>query len=194
MNRYIVYLQNTASRHTPKDANVMLLKARKLIEPNAIVRDVRISKKYIELDISTSDALDISTAIRSLETLSKLDSYRHITERHMEKDKAIQIAMELFNEEKYWEAHETLEYVWKNSSGIEKQILNGIILVAAAFVHEEKNETDVCLSILERAKKKLEEQGSYKGIDIYRLVNMISEIIKSGNVERFKLGVVTSSK
>ena len=55
--------------------------------------------------------------------------YEEILERHMEKDKAHQRFDTLFNDERYWEAHENLEYVWKNATGTEKEILNGIILV-----------------------------------------------------------------
>ncbi|MDQ3718761.1 MAG: DUF309 domain-containing protein, partial [Thermoproteota archaeon] len=94
----------------------------------------------------------------------------------------------LFNDEKYWQAHEGLEHVWRNSTGIEKEILNGIILVAAAFVHDEKDEHDICISILERAIKKLDKaEGIYYGIDISRIANRISEIIKTGRVERFTI-------
>ena len=33
-----------------------------------------------------------------------------------------------------------LEEIWKESTGAEKRILNGIILIDAAFVHYQKNE------------------------------------------------------
>src|SRR5215218_3490092 len=130
MERYMVHLRNTMP-YTPKDATALLRRARERVGPEATIRDARVSKKYIEFDTSIPDGVDLNTIIERLEAISPLGSYEHIIERHMEKDKAIKRAMQLFNDEKYWEAHEALEYVWKNTSGVEKDILNGIILVAA---------------------------------------------------------------
>jgi uncharacterized protein len=92
----------------------------------------------------------------------------------------------LFNTEKYWGAHEVLESVWKNSYGNEKALLNGLILISAAFVHDEKNESEICISILKRAMVKLEGvKGYYFGIKLDEVKNRISEIVKTGNIEHF---------
>jgi hypothetical protein len=187
MKRYMVHLQNTTP-YNPKDATALLRRARELVEPEVTIRDARVSKKYIEFDTSIPDSTDVSTIIERLEAISPLSNYEHIIERHMEKDKAIKRAMQLFNDEKYWEAHEALESVWKNASGIEKDILNGIILIAAAFVHDEKNEPDVCLSILQRARKKLGgASGTYYGMDVNKIADRISQIVTSGKIDRFTI-------
>jgi len=186
MQRYLVHLQNRA--YTPKDAAALLCRARELVEPKVVVRDVRVSRKYIEFDISTPDDMDASELTGKLKAISPLVSYEHVVERHIGKDEAIEGAVELFNDEKYWGAHEALESVWKGASGDEKSILNGIILVAAAFVHDEKDEPEICLSILQRARKKLEGTGGrYHGIDIDRVGDLISRIINSGRIERFTI-------
>jgi uncharacterized protein len=187
MKRYMLHLQNTMP-YTPKDATALLHRARELVEPEASIRDARISKKYIEFDTSIRGEMNVKTIMARLEAIAPLASYDEVIERHMEKDKAIKRAVDLFNDEKYWEAHEGLEYVWKNAIGIEKEILNGIILVAAAFVHDEKGEQDVCISILQRARKKLDRtSGDYYGIDTNRIADMISEIINTGKVDRFTI-------
>jgi hypothetical protein len=158
------------------------------VEPNATIRDTRVSKRYIEFDASIPEDMGVNTIIQSLEAIASLASYDHIVEHQMNKDEAIKRAMELFNDEKYWQAHEALEYVWKNSMGVEKDILNGLILVAAAFVHDEKDESDVCLAILQRARKKLgEARGMYYGMNINRIADRISEIINSGKIDRFTI-------
>jgi hypothetical protein len=78
--------------------------------------------------------------------------------------------------------------VWKNATGTEKEILNGIILVAAAFVHDEKDEQDISISILERAKRKLDRTGDqYYGINTAMIVKDLSEIINTGKVRRFTI-------
>ena len=180
--------QNTML-HTPKDATNLLQRARELVEPEAIFRDARISKRYIEFDISISEGIDVKTIIARIESIAPLASYDEILERHMEKDRAIERAVQLFNDERYWEAHEALEYVWKNARGTERKILNGIILVAAAFVHDEKDEPNVCISVLRRARKKLDQANvkNYHGINTNRIADMISEIINTGKVNRFTI-------
>ncbi len=187
MKRYIVHLKNTLL-YTPKDATALLDRARQLVEPEVSIRDARISKKYIEFDTSIPKEKDLKKIMARFEAIAPLDGYEEIIERHMEKDIAIRRAVQLFNDEKYWQAHEVLEYVWKNATGIEKDILNGIILVAAAFVHDQKDEHDVCISILDRAIKKLDQaSGIYHGIDTNRILNMISKIINTGRVESFTI-------
>jgi uncharacterized protein len=181
------HLQNTLP-YTPKHATILLQRARELVEPEASIRDARISKKYIEFDTSISEDIDVRTIIARVEAIAPLAGYEEIVERHMERDAAIARAVQLFNDERYWEAHEVLEYLWKNATGIEREILNGIILVAAAFVHDEKDEADVCISILRRARKKLESaNGNYHGININRIADMVSGIINTGKVNRFTI-------
>ena len=185
----MLHLHNTVP-YTPKHATILLQRARELVEPEASIRDARISKKYIEFDTSISEGMDVKTIIARVEAIAPLAGYEEIVERHMEKDKVIERAVQLFNDERYWEAHEALEYIWKNTAaGIEREILNGIILVAAAFVHDEKDEPDICIPILRRARKKLELASgkNYHGININRITDMISEIINTGKVHRFTI-------
>lgn len=187
MHRYMIHLQNKS--YTSKDAIVLLYNARELVEnPEVTVRDARVSRKYIELDISIPDTIKIDNILDKLRLISAVASYEHIIERKMEKEQAIKHAIQLFNDEKYWGAHEALEAVWKKATGNEKKILNGIILVAAAFVHDEKDEQEVCLSILQRAMKKLDgASGVYHGIDIDRVTKLTDKIIKSGRIDRFTI-------
>lgn len=183
----MVHLQNTML-YTPKDAASLLRRARKLVEPHAMIRDTRVSKKYIEFDTSLSDDTNVIKIIERLEAISPVGSYDHIIERYIDKQESITRAIQLFNDEKYWQAHEALEYVWKNSTGVEKNILNGLILVAAAFVHDEKDESDVCLSILQRARKKLDGASvMYYGMDVKRIADRISEMVNSGKIDRFTI-------
>lgn len=187
MQRYMIHLQNKS--YSPKDATTLLYRARSLAgDPEIIVRDTRVSKKYIEFDASIPDEIKVEDIVGRLESIAPLSSYEHIVERHMEKEEGIRHAVKLFNDEKYWGAHEALEGVWKNASGQEKDLLNGIILVAAAFVHDEKDEQEVCLSILRRAQRKLDSgSGNYYGIDIDRMATLVSDIINSGRIERFTI-------
>jgi predicted metal-dependent hydrolase len=106
----------------------------------------------------------------------------------MEKHEAILKAMDLFNHEKYWGAHEALESVWKDASREEKDLMNGIILIAAAFVHDEKDESSICIAILSRAMKKLSRaKGLYFGMDVDETKRRVLQIIETGKIERFTI-------
>jgi uncharacterized protein len=187
MQRYMIYLKNNS--HTPKDAQNLLLRARSLLSvSNVVIRDTRVSKFNIEFDITIPDNDMMKDVIRILTSIAPLSEYEHIVEKNLPKDRAIEYARSLFNVQKYWLAHEVLESVWKNAQGNEKEILNGIILVAAAFVHEEKDEADICISILKRASKKLEKgAGDYLEIDIDKLKHDVLKIIQGGPISRFQI-------
>jgi len=177
----MIHLKN--SGYSPKDAKKLLSQADKLVgDMHAIVRDTRVSSKYLEFDISVSkEHLDV--LVKKLETIGKLDDARHLVEEEIEKEKAIEKGRDYFNDERFWECHETLEGVWKKTFEGEKDLVQGIILVAAALVHYQKNEDEICLSILKRAMQKLENSsGKYHNIDVDLLQNKVSEIISSGKI------------
>ena len=187
MQRYFFHLQNRS--HTPKDAAALLSRARQLAGSQVVVRDSRVSGKYIEFDASIPDSADADDVGRALAAISPVESIEHIVDRHMERDEAIRHAIELFNDEKYWGTHEALEMVWKATpAGEERDLINGIILVAAALVHGQKDEQEICMSILRRAMKKLEKAtGSYHGIDIDTMADRVATMLNTGRIEQFKI-------
>ena len=180
----MVHLKN--SGYTPRDAKMLLSQADKLVDKmHAIVRDVRVSSRYVELDVSISkEHLDV--LVKKLEVIGPLDHARHLVEEEIEKEEAVKMGREYFNYERFWECHETLEGVWKKTYGDEKDLVQGIILVAAALVHYQKNEDVICLSILKRAMEKFgNSSGKYHDIDVDILQNKVSQIINSGSIGTF---------
>ncbi len=106
----------------------------------------------------------------------------------MNRDEAVRLGVDLFNEERYWESHEALESVWLTAGGDEKDVLQGIILVAAALVHLQKEEDDVALSVLGRAYVKLSgHHGSYLGIDIDAVNERVKGMVSSRKPNLFKI-------
>jgi hypothetical protein len=186
-SRYILFLNNLTN--TPKDALRLRTRAGKIASPRGIiVRDARVSSSYIEYDVSLPS--DVTTA--NLDHLfQEIGSYAgsyQVVEKKKEKQEAMSEALTFFNEEKYWIAHEILESVWKQSKGAEKDLIGGIILVCAALVHYQKDEEEVCISILGRAIKKLKDaSGLYHQIDIDRLKKIICNILIQGKVELFRI-------
>ena len=187
MVRFMIYLNN--QQFSAVDANFILKKARKSVGTHdVIVRDCRISKFFIELDISISKEEKIENIIYLLKEISSLKELVEVKERIFKKKEAIERSIRLFNEEKYWWSHEVLEGIWKIASGSEKELLNGLILVAAAFVHDQKNEKEICLSILQRALTKLSSSsGTYYAINVDGIKEKIENIIRIKQISRFTI-------
>jgi uncharacterized protein len=185
--RYMLFLHNSSYR--PKDNLWLKNKARMLSSSSGItIRDTRVSSSYIEYDISTPDDSEIVDVAYMLRDIGPYANSYQVIEKKREKIQAISEAMRFFNEEKYWIAHEILESVWKESTGVERELVGGIILVCAAFVHYQKDEDEVCISILGRALKKLTNtKETYHGIDIEEIKNQISDIVNKNKVELFKI-------
>ena len=80
-------------------------------------------------------------------------------------------AIREFNEGLFFESHETLEDVWIVSPWPVRNFFQGIIQVAAAFVHLKRNEYPGTHLLLDEAVRKLENfVPRYLGVDVERLV------------------------
>jgi predicted metal-dependent hydrolase len=73
----------------------------------------------------------------------------------------------LFNERRFWHVHEALEALWLVKQGKEKDLLQGLILIAASLVHAGNHKMDIAWPMMERALVKLEGQPDhYYGWDV----------------------------
>ena len=105
----------------------------------------------------------------------------------VDKAEALEEGIQLFNEERFWESHEALEQAWHIAKGVERDAIQSIILTAAAFVHYQKGEEEICLSILKRARAKMASAKTYEIIDLEGLQSNIDWILESGKIRLFKL-------
>ena len=165
MDRFMLHLKN--SKYLPKDAKTLLNNSRDLIYGiTAVIRDCRVSSKFIELDISVHKN-NLELLLEKLVPIGQIDDSRLIIEEEIEKEKLVKDGISYFNEERFWECHEALEGAWKKSKDDEKELIQGLILVAAALVHYQKAEDDICLSVLGRALEKLHDKsGQYCRINV----------------------------
>jgi predicted metal-dependent hydrolase len=190
LERYLLYLKNQKFR--PSDAQNLLLEARTSIPKtdNIIIRDVRVAQRFIEFDVSLSgqELLD-RIVLNALSTIAEFESYEIVKEENLSKEEAIDRARNLFNNEKFWKCHEVLEFVWKQAEGDEKKLLNGVILVAAALVHFQKGENEICMSILKRADDKIKsgKEEEYYRIKLDSLKENLRKIIDTGTIIPLKL-------
>ena len=72
-------------------------------------------------------------------------------------EKSFQEFWKLFNAEKFFEAHEVLELLWRETPGPERDFYQGLIQIAAAFVHVQKGTPDGGRKLLEKASIKLKK-------------------------------------
>jgi len=77
----------------------------------------------------------------------------------------------LFNSGRFFEAHEALETLWLQVQGDEKLFLHGVIQVAAAFHHYQRQNFQGFSSLLQKGSAKLTRfSGTYYGLNIQDLL------------------------
>ena len=184
MDRFMLHLKN--SKYLPKDATTILHDSRDLIYGiTAVIRDCRVSSKFVELDISVHKN-NLELLVEKLSSIGKTDNSRLIIEEEIEKKQLVKDGVSYFNNERFWECHEALEGAWKQSNGEEKELIQGLILVAAALVHYQKAEDDICLSVLGRALEKLHDKsGQYCRINVDDVKQKVIEMLDKKEIFTF---------
>ena len=87
---------------------------------------------------------------------------------------------ELFNLEKFFEAHEVLEGLWRETQGTERDFYQGLIQIAAAFVHVQKKNFDGARKLFGTATKYLEKFPEiYEGLELKKLLEETRDSIFS---------------
>ena len=182
----MIHLENNG--YTPKDSRDIVHKARFLCANlGASVRVVRVATDFIELDVSVEKE-KFDTIIEKLNPIGKLDNVRHVVEEEITKDDGIKDGIFYFNNERFWEAHEAWEGAWKKCYGKEKSLVQGIILVAVAFAHSQKNDADIGINMFGRALDKIGDfRGLYHNIDVDRIRKKITAMRHSGEMALFKI-------
>jgi hypothetical protein len=66
-----------------------------------------------------------------------------------------QRGIRLFNAREFYDAHEVWEDVWRESHGVEKKFLQGLIQAAVAFHHHSTGNVVGACSLMERARRNL---------------------------------------
>ncbi len=186
MERYMIHLKNNG--YLPVHSSDLVHRARKLcLDIPASIRVARVASKFVELDVSINpDDLDI--LIGKLNPIGELDNTRHVVEEKIEKEEGLKDGIFYFNNERFWESHESLEGVWKKCYGKEKELVQGIILLAVAFAHRQKNENSIGVGMLGRALEKLGDSPAIYGeIDVDRIRNKIKEMQKAKALTIFEI-------
>ena len=186
--RYLVRLAN-GQGYTPTDVKMLQAKIRELLGSADKIGNLRVSTSAIEFDLFAEH-----TDLNKSKSLLEAKMSKVVTLRSLQSsvsigggEETLREGINLFNQERFWEAHEALEEIWHPATGVERDIIQGLILTAAALVHYQKNEKTVCVSILERAIEKLGKLDNFKGFDIKRLRAGIEKIMKDNMPELLRI-------
>lgn len=164
------------------------------------LRALRISNRSLEFDLFADSDAAVDQAIRALQPefgrlLTKTNlSAGELTRGLISIPQLVRRAVVLFNEERFWESQETLEVAWNRvpRGTPERDVLQGVILVGAAFVHHQKAEDAVCRSMLRRAlthikrHPRLAQATNFHGLDVKDLVSKCRHVLRTGRVSLLK--------
>lgn len=186
MERYLLHFKN--EKYLPQNCRELAYRARDLASGmNVSVRLARVASKFIEFDVASEKA-DLDPLVERLSPIGKIDNVRHVVEEHIDKDKGIEDGVFYFNNERFWECHEAFEGVWNQCYGREKELVQGIILIAVAFAHEQENEENIGIGMLKRSLEKLGTSPStYYSIDVDRIRKKAIEMQKANKLTRFEI-------
>lgn len=87
---------------------------------------------------------------------------------------------ELFNQQKFYEAHDVLEHIWlKDKHGTNGNFYKGLIQLAGAFVHLQKNRPAPASALFRLARTNLEKYPvQHEWLDIAAVLKLIDEWLK----------------
>src|SRR6266446_2242595 len=189
MARYLLRLANKDG-YSPKDVERVASGIRKILGSRESASHFRVATDALEFNMFARDHEELDDRQRRLTqspfkivNLKLLDTPPKV----VNKEEALAEGVDLFNEERFWECHEVLEQAWHASKGVERDAIQSIILTAAAFVHYQKGEEEICLSIMKRARAKMALVKAYEVIDFEGLERNIDGILDSEKVQLFKL-------
>lgn len=191
VDRYMLHLGNTG--YGPADARRIVHRARFLAsELGASVRVARVATAFVELDVSV-DPARLDALVKRLGPIGPLDNARNVSESERAqalppKEEGMREGIGYFNGERFWEAHEAWEGAWKQCEGAEKLLVQGIILVAVAFAHSQKNDAGVGINMFGRALEKIGgHTGRYHGIDVDGMREKVASMRRSGEMSLFRI-------
>ncbi len=190
MARYLARIANKAG-YDPRDARHIAKTIRDMFGAREAIGNLRVSRQAIEFDLFAKDAGELDSRKSALDsrigTMVTLKPLDQPPPPPGEKLEVLGEGIRLFNQERFWECHEVLEQIWHPSKAIERDIIQGLILTAAALVHAQKDENNISIRMLNKAIAKLGTQETYNGINLDQVRLNIGRMLKSERPEAFEI-------
>jgi len=99
------------------------------------------------------------------------------TDEEVEERRPVLLAgVQQYNSGYFFEAHETWEELWLQSPWPFRQFLQGLIQLAAAFVHLMRHEYPGVIRLLDEALAKIEDGSMTMGVDAQRLAREVRAV------------------
>jgi hypothetical protein len=184
--RYLIRIAHSGAFQPSNQAD-LLTQARELVVPiKGKAINLRVSRFAIELDLFIDQGEEANRYVSVLKRLGKVVTCKRldVPPPPVEAQAIVTEARRLFNEERFWEVHEVLEGLWKELEGTEKQLVQGLILVAAALVHVQKDEWPPVWTMLADALRRLEGQpDTYYGWDVAKFRRHFAQVLAAKKIE-----------
>ncbi len=184
MPRYLFRIANK-EKYKPEQISEVIAKYEKLSQKFGVsLKNFRISELAIEFDLFAKNEEVVKSVVSELGPL--------LTERDLNdespvlgKQAIVHSIIELFNAQRYWECHETMEVIWRTETNrLEKELQQGVILAASALVHAQKNENSVCLGMITRSIAMMErwKEERYYGMPIGSLKKFLKKTVETREI------------
>lgn len=94
---------------------------------------------------------------------------------------------ELFNQGKFYEAHDVLEHIWlKDKHGANGAFYKGLIQLAGAFVHLQKNRLKPSAALFKLAQANLEKYPrEHEHLDVREMLHLIANWLGALELNQF---------
>ena|SRR5258708_26044292 len=102
---------------------------------------------------------------------------------------------QLFNEQKFYEAHDVLEHIWlKDKHGANGNFYKGLIQLAGAFVHLQKNRLRPSAALFKLAQTNLEKYPRmHESLDIREVLHLIANWLGALELTKFEKNPLTAA-
>jgi hypothetical protein len=182
--RYLVRLANTS--YSPVDRHALLERVRRRVSPlGCTAMNLRVSGRAIEFDVFSGPDKNLAGWIDALKPLGDVLTCKRldVAPPPQTPKQIVSEARALFNEERYWEVHEVLEALWKTAKGPEKEMIQGLILTAAALVHVQKDEIPVAEKMFADAARRLRDTAKdFHGWNVERSLRDLSTVLETKEI------------
>lgn len=103
---------------------------------------------------------------------------------------------ELFHEQKFYEAHDVLEHIWlKDKHGPNGPFYKGLIQLAGAFVHLQKDRLKPAAALFNLAMKNLEKYPrEHECLDVREALHLIGNWLSALELTEFKVNPLSPTE